>query len=346
MGTQYLQRFVNNTTRYQKSLFCLAAGAGYILAGQVTDANAETAKTRTAPERVKQQVSDLSEKMKSCDSSSALDRLSAKRELAYEMFSKAKSAALFAGTDSCPGTNIPAGATLFTDTGNTSTATNTVGTVNTSCIVGQSGFYTGTTGNDHIYRFVLPALGSRIATCTIGVTTTGTYDSSIYYLSVGGGGCPTGTGNTVSNCIRGQDQVFGIGTETITDAQMDSTPAGTYFLFVDSFYTAGTGSGAYTLNFNCTRLAPTAAIVGVGGRVTTADGRGLGNTRVSVVLPSGESRFAMTNQFGYYRFDELEVGQAYVVQVSNKSYTFANGSQLVTVNSEVEDLNFVADPAQ
>jgi len=346
MKTQYLQDFKDKTRHYKTSLFCLAASCCYLLGGQPQDAEAAMrgqAATKRSPEEIKQLLSDLNEKMKSCDSKSLLDHLTENRQsLENELFSSARSAALFAGTDSCPGTNIPAG-TSFSDTGNNNAATNTVQTVNTGCIQGQSGFYTTVAGRDHVYKFVFPAVGSRTASCTIGVTTTGTYDASIYYLSVGGGGCPNGTNNVVTNCIKGADQVFGIGTETITDAQTDATPAGIYFLFIDSFYSTSVGGGAYTLNFNCTTLAPTAAIVGVGGRVLTADGRPISKAQVSVVLPSGVSRSTITNPFGFYRFEDIEVGQAYVFQVSSKSHRFANNAQLITVNNTIEDLNFTAD---
>jgi hypothetical protein len=84
---------------------------------------------------------------------------------------------------------------------------------------------------------------------------------------------------------------------------MDAMPAGIYYLLVDSFYCGNNGSGcagtaclagspgcfngAYTLNFNCTTLAVTASSVSVGGRVTTADGRGLSNVRVTMTDTQG-----------------------------------------------------------
>ncbi len=343
MRTQYLQDFVNKTSQYKTSLFCLAASCCYLLAGQPQDASAapikKVPKTMT-PEQAKQLVANLNEKMKVCNSKSMLDLMRDKHQaLETTMFSPKNASALFAGTNACPGTNVPAG-TSFTDAGNNTGANNTVTTIN-AC-----SDYTTVAGADHIYKFVLPALGSRIATCSINLTTTGTDDLTIYTLSQAGGGCPGGTGNVVTNCVNGADQVFGGGTETISDAEMDAMPAGIYYLFVDSFYASSDpdGIGPYTMNLTCTTLSPTAAIVGVGGRVMGTDGRGLGNTRVSVVTPSGESRFTITNQFGFYRFDDLEVGQAYVFQVSNKSHQFSNPTQLITVNDTIEDLNFTALP--
>jgi hypothetical protein len=365
MSTRYLQDFVDKTRQYRSSLFCIAASCCSLTAVQTAAAAVNfdaPAPAKKAPERVKQQISDINEKMKNCSSKSMMDRISDRRASPeFEVFSRSTGSMIMAGTDACPGTNIPAG-TSFSDTGTTTGSNDTVHGVNTSCIQGISVFYTTPTGPDQIYKFVLPAVGSRIATCTIGLTSTGGYDSEIYYLSVGGGGCPGGTANTVTNCIKGADQVFGNGTETITDAQMDATPAGTYFLFIDSFYCGADGTncngagganecptgnpvcfrGAYTLNFNCTTLSPTAALVGVGGRVTTADGRGIGGARVSAVLPSGESRTALSNPFGFYHFDDIEVGNSYVFQVSHKQYQFPNGSQLITVNDQLENLDFVA----
>jgi hypothetical protein len=74
-----------------------------------------------------------------------------------------------------------------------------------------------------------------------------------------------------------------------------------------------------------------------------ADGRGIPNTRISVVLPSGESKFTITNPFGFYHFDDIGVGQAYVFQASVREYTFSAPTQLVTVNDSVDNVNFVAD---
>src|ERR1044072_4419781 len=215
MNTRYLQDFVDKTRQYKTSFFCIAASCCSLMAAQPQSAAAATTDnppTRKAPERVKQQISDINEKMKTCSSKSMIDRLTERRAaVEHEVFSTATNAMVLAGADACPGTNIPAG-TSFSDTGNTTGSNDTVRNVNTSCIQGVSVFYTTPAGPDQIYKFVLPAVGSRIATCTIGLTSTGGYDAEIYYLSVGGGGCPAGTTNSVTNCIKGQDQVFGNGT--------------------------------------------------------------------------------------------------------------------------------------
>ena len=87
--------------------------------------------------------------------------------------------------------------------------------------------------------------------------------------------------------------------------------------------------------------APTAAAVTVGGRVMTQAGnRGLGNALVYLTDQSGATRIARTNAFGYYRFEEVGVGQTYVFNVSSKRYTFA--PQVVSLTEEIGNLNFTA----
>jgi hypothetical protein len=56
---------------------------------------------------------------------------------------------------------------------------------------------------------------------------------------------------------------------------------------------------------------------------------------------NGNSRRAVTNSFGYYRFEELEAGQTYILGVSAKGYSFS--AQVLTVNEDLE-VNFVASP--
>ncbi|HEX8249056.1 MAG TPA: carboxypeptidase-like regulatory domain-containing protein [Pyrinomonadaceae bacterium] len=67
----------------------------------------------------------------------------------------------------------------------------------------------------------------------------------------------------------------------------------------------------------------TAAQVSVGGRVSTPDGQGISRAAVIITAPSGQTRQAITNPFGYYRFDEIQSGEAYVLEVRHKQYNFA-----------------------
>ena len=88
--------------------------------------------------------------------------------------------------------------------------------------------------------------------------------------------------------------------------------------------------------------APTAASVSIGGQVLTANGNAVGKARVVLTAPNGETRFALTNPFGYYRFDDVEVGETYVFNVVSKQYQFT--PQVVNVSEELTELNFTALP--
>ena len=81
----------------------------------------------------------------------------------------------------------------------------------------------------------------------------------------------------------------------------------------------------------------------VGGRVTTASGMGIANTIVTLADTTGARRTALTNAFGYYRFDGVTAGQTVVVTVLSKRYQFNQSSQAVSANEDINDLNFVAN---
>lgn len=85
---------------------------------------------------------------------------------------------------------------------------------------------------------------------------------------------------------------------------------------------------------------PTSATVPVGGRVTDENGTGVSNAEVSLV-GGGTSRIARTNGFGYYRFDDVGVGETYVIGVTSKRHTFA--SRTVTVLEETPNVDFTPE---
>jgi hypothetical protein len=86
----------------------------------------------------------------------------------------------------------------------------------------------------------------------------------------------------------------------------------------------------------------TSATVSVSGRVTTSRGQGVYNARVSITDSNGNTRTAITNPFGYYRFDEVAAGGTYTIVVRSKRYNFA--PRTLQVNDNLTDVNFVAEP--
>jgi uncharacterized delta-60 repeat protein len=91
-------------------------------------------------------------------------------------------------------------------------------------------------------------------------------------------------------------------------------------------------------------LAPTAATASINGRVTTASGRSIRN--VSLMLTettTGETKQTLTNPFGYYRFQDLEVGRSYVLSVKSKRFTFAEPSRVITLDEDLTGEDFVSE---
>ncbi|MBX3283702.1 MAG: carboxypeptidase regulatory-like domain-containing protein [Acidobacteria bacterium] len=81
--------------------------------------------------------------------------------------------------------------------------------------------------------------------------------------------------------------------------------------------------------------APTAATSSVGGQVRTVDGRGIGNTVVTLTGVDGTVRRALTNQMGFYRIDNVPTGGTYVLGATSKRYTF--DTRVVTVGDNITD---------
>jgi len=90
-------------------------------------------------------------------------------------------------------------------------------------------------------------------------------------------------------------------------------------------------------------FAPTAAVVLVGGRVSTADGRGIKNVVITIIFPSGERRITRSSSFGYYSFTDIPVGATYIISVAAKRYTFSQAVLIRSIEDDTQDINFIAD---
>jgi len=90
-------------------------------------------------------------------------------------------------------------------------------------------------------------------------------------------------------------------------------------------------------------IVPSAAALSLSGRVTTSSGQGIGNAILTLVGGNlSEPLIYRTGPFGYYQFENLPAGQAYVVTVNSKRFTFAIPVIVVTLDDHVADANFVA----
>ena len=89
----------------------------------------------------------------------------------------------------------------------------------------------------------------------------------------------------------------------------------------------------------------TAAEASISGRVTTSNGRGISN---AVMVVSGNNLeqpiTVRTGSFGYYNVENLGVGETYIITINSKRFSFTPPSRVVTVNDNVVDFDFVAEP--
>jgi hypothetical protein len=120
-------------------------------------------------------------------------------------------------------------------------------------------------------------------------------------------------------------------------------PDGTtfYIRFLD-FDATGADDGLAIDSFRVTGNVTTAAPAIISGRVTA--GR-RGASREMVMLSGGdleEPIYTTTNSFGYYRFEDLTVGETYVLQVISKRYRFANPSIVVSLQDNIANADFTA----
>ena len=91
-------------------------------------------------------------------------------------------------------------------------------------------------------------------------------------------------------------------------------------------------------------LAPTASSVSVAGRVNDLNGGG-NLRRVKILLTdsaTGALRTAQPNQFGYYRFDNVEVGRVYLVRAESANFQFTPDTHVFTLRDARDDLDFTA----
>jgi hypothetical protein len=180
-------------------------------------------------------------------------RVLLKRQSEFRLPHQKESLGPLSGNDDCPGRAIPGGtytaATPYIDSGNTTGANNTVGSIcGAYCY-----YFNDAAGPDQIYSFTLTALG---ANPRIEVTaTSATYDPLIYIVDSNFQipACPGGTNNTAWSVPWLTSSSPGP-TETIP---LDFAPLGRpLILFVDSVHNDASGSGPYTIRMQDVTIAP------------------------------------------------------------------------------------------
>lgn len=96
-------------------------------------------------------------------------------------------------------------------------------------------------------------------------------------------------------------------------------------------------------SLNFTTAIVTADSVCLRGRVVTWGNQGISSATVTLINAAGEIRITRTNPFGYYQFEDLEIG-IYIVTVKSKGHQFNQNSQVLTILQDEENFNFVGIP--
>lgn len=100
-----------------------------------------------------------------------------------------------------------------------------------------------------------------------------------------------------------------------------------------------------TCTFTSEELIPTAGDVSVSGRVVDWRGRGVrGITFTLLDAASGQTTQAVSNNFGYYTFNEVQVGRFYILTAnSTKRYLITDEQRSFAVNDSLSNIDFVIE---
>lgn len=97
--------------------------------------------------------------------------------------------------------------------------------------------------------------------------------------------------------------------------------------------------------WNPSALFPTAAAATIEGRIKTADGRGVRSVLISLTdATTNETRTTRSTAFGYYRFEDVVVGQIYILTASAKRFSFNPNTRAISPLEDLADEDFVALP--
>lgn len=162
-----------------------------------------------------------------------------------------------------------------------------------------------------------------------------------FFVLYGAGGF--NSASPLTNCLAINDDISGATNRRSRFSQ--SLAAGSYTVVLTSFDNtplAQAGDDPLPWTYNLAINVPTAAGVGVSGRVlTSAGGRGLVGARVILTDQNGSTRSVFTGRGGRYMFDDLEPGQTYIVNVLSRRFSFQ--PQVIQMNDNITELNFVPE---
>lgn len=87
---------------------------------------------------------------------------------------------------------------------------------------------------------------------------------------------------------------------------------------------------------------PTSANATISGRAATPTNIGIPRAVITLTDQYGVTRRALTNGLGTYAFDNVPVGETYVISIANKRHAFTEPTRVITVSDNVANLDFEA----
>ena len=203
----------------------------------------------------------------------------------------------------------------------------------TATYAGDTNFATSSDTEPH--QVNMAATTTAITSQSDTITAIGEVFTVFYSVAVTapGAGTPTGT-VTVSDGVNSC-----MGTVAAGQCNIALTTVGLRTLTA-TYGGNANFSGSTSAGAPHTVTPTTAASVSVSGRLQTQAGYGVGKAVVLLVAPNGETRQALTNPFGFYRFDDVSVGDIYILSVRHKVYQF--NPQAILVSEDIENLNLTA----
>ncbi len=194
-------------------------------------------------------------------------------------------------------------------------------------------------------------------------------DGEYYFSSAAG----TSTGNTIYNLALSPNTAYQVRFDNPADFEVGGPLSGTSLTLVDRTVQSGdddssdsdalyvnnpvgspagnfpvitlttgpAGSNNHTFDAGF-RSGSTAADVSVEGRVRNAEGRGIRNVRISVVLSDGTVLIALTGTFGYYRIEGIPAGEPAILSINSKRFRFENSTVFLNTGDNLAGVDFVA----
>lgn len=101
--------------------------------------------------------------------------------------------------------------------------------------------------------------------------------------------------------------------------------------------------GIDNIQVRCVEL-PSAAGANLDGKVTQANGRGISRAFVSIFNTANNTvKTTYTNNFGRYHFEDLDIGNLYILTVNHRRYTFPQNARQFEIFENIDDVLFVAN---